>query len=108
MIERDHDEVRRWARTLAHQLCADVPPLLGSPEWVAASGPARLAGALIAALCWLEEIDPHRLAVEVEAELEAFRRCEEGDFQSWKQIARRVRALADEPTFAELQRRRSA
>lgn len=103
------DEATTWARTMIAQLCgpADLP-LFASSEWCAAHGPTRLASALRAACAWAYERDPHRLAVEVEAELEAYRRDQEGDYDGWRAIARRVRATANEPTFAELQRRRSA
>lgn len=104
---RDLDEVRRWGLLLMGQLAAEPIPEFGSAEWVAARGPVRLASAVRAGIAWAESADPHRLAVEVEAELAAYRAAEAGDVAEWRQVARRVRAMANEPTHAELVRRRA-
>jgi hypothetical protein len=104
----DPDEVRLWATVLMGQLTTAELPLYGGDEWSEAPEPVRLASAVRAAEAWRESCDPHRLAVDVEAELEAHRRADERDYDGWRAIARRVRALANEPTHAELQQRRSA
>src|SRR4051794_31291253 len=108
MNDRHDVELQRWTSTMIRQLSAGSLPLLGSRAWVAATGPERLASALRAALAWYEDSDPHRLAVEVERELEAFRLADEGDYSAWRRLARRVRADAEAPTFSELQRRRAS
>ena len=93
---------------MRRQLTAATLPLYASEEWCQARGPVRLASALRAAEAWRYDGDAHRLALEVEAELEAHRLWHEADYAGWKTIARRVRALAVEPSHAELVRRRSA
>lgn len=105
--ERHDDEVRRHAHTLISQLCAGDPPLIGSSEWLQAPGPVRLASLIRGGLAYYFDRDPHRLAVQADAELEAHRRADERDYAAWRRIVRQVRADADAPTHAELVRRRA-
>lgn len=107
MNDRHDEEVRRYALTLIGQLCAGDPPLIGTTAWVEAPGPVRLAALVRGGLALYESADPHRLAAAVEHELEAARRADEADYLAWRQVAGRVRAGADSPTFDELQRRRA-
>lgn len=104
----DLQEAARWVRTMLGQLGTVDPPLFASPEWCQSHGPTMLASALRAALAWAHERDPHVIAARYDVELGAAWRQQERDFQEWKQVAARVRASADWPSHAELQRRRAS
>lgn len=96
--------VDAWARPLIARV-GDAPiPLFGSAEWALAPDSVRVASCVRAALAWRVECDPHRLAVLIEAELEAARRAEAED---WKPLRSYVRGLASAATHAELVARRA-
>ena len=68
-------EARRWLRRLivaGREASGGEPlPVLGSPEWVdAESDRVKVAAAAVAATCWLDSVDPRRIAEELKAELE--------------------------------------
>lgn len=101
-------EATRWAATMVGQLSAEPLPLFGSPQWVEAPGNVRLASCIRAALAWLNDRDPRVLAARFEQETEAARRYAERDYDQWREIAAKVRASAEWPSHAELQRRRAS
>lgn len=102
------DDTAAWALTFMRTATSDRLPLYGSPEFLRSNGLTRLASAVRAAEAWRRDGDAHVLAAQLDVELEAARRYDEADYQDWKKLAGRVRAMATEPTFDQLQRRRAS
>lgn len=65
-VIRDAAAVRAWCAPL---LGNGAPPLLGSPEWLAADGPTRLASLTRAAMTWLDSCSDQSLTVELTVQI---------------------------------------
>lgn len=112
----DHDDTRQWAaeraRRLRAQLGTDLAsaeiPLYGSRDWhrLPDNDPRRWLALLAAAEAWRHDSDPHTIAARVDVELEAARRADDRDHESWRDVAQRVRHLARVPSHQDLVDRR--
>lgn len=81
----------------------DVPPF-GSSAWLALddTDPRKSAAVLRAALCWWDESRPERIAERLHDE---FAVREQLEARAFAEMAAQVRAMADTPTWAEVQQR---